>query len=85
MRIACIVCSQVERLLASRLEFGLKAWTKVLEDGTKEKKELDFSMDTEAPAQVTNKPGGDPKFKVTKSANTLFFLYKLSRFIILQL
>ena len=28
--------------------------------------DLDLSMDTDAPAQIANKPGGEPKFKVSE-------------------
>jgi hypothetical protein len=52
-----IVCCQVEKKLAARLQAGIQAWTAALE-GTKE--EVDFSMDTNEPAQPTHKPGGDP-------------------------
>lgn len=48
---------EVENKLAARLEAGIQAWTDAL-DG--KKKEIDHSMDTDAPAQPTHKPGGEP-------------------------
>lgn len=50
--------SQVEKNLAARLQSGIQAWTNAL-NGTK--KEIDLSMDTDAPTQPTHKPGGDPQ------------------------
>ena len=51
--------------LASRLESGLKAWTEALENKSRDTQDdLDMLMDTDTPAQVVHKPGGDPKFKV---------------------
>jgi dynein heavy chain 1 len=44
--------------LGARLQSGIQAWTNAL-NGTK--KEIDLSMDTDAPAQPTHKPGGDPQ------------------------
>jgi len=44
--------------LANRLQAGIQAWTNAL-NGTK--KEIDLSMDTDAPTQPTHKPGGDPQ------------------------
>jgi dynein heavy chain 1 len=41
-----------------RLQAGIQAWTNAL-NGTK--KEIDLSMDTDAPTQPTHKPGGDPQ------------------------
>ena len=43
---------------------GLKAWTQALSKEAEKRDDIDISMDTDAPAQVTNKPGGDPKIKV---------------------
>ena len=52
--------------LAGRLESGLKAWTVTLEAKSRDQDDdLDILMDTDMPAQVVNKPGGDPKFKVS--------------------
>jgi hypothetical protein len=48
----------VEKNLAARLQSGVQAWTNAL-NGTK--KEIDLSMDTDAPTQPTHKPGGDPQ------------------------
>lgn len=52
---------KVEKNLATRLQAGVQAWTYAL-NGTK--KEIDLSMDTDAPAQPTHKPGGDPQVKI---------------------
>lgn len=46
--------------MAARLQSGMQAWTNAL-NGTK--KEIDLSMDTDAPAQPTHKPGGDPQVR----------------------
>ena len=55
---------QVEAKLAVRLQFGIAAWVEALESEGKQQ-DMDFSMDTDAPATATaHKPGGDPKFKV---------------------
>ncbi|XP_023932000.1 cytoplasmic dynein 1 heavy chain 1-like, partial [Lingula anatina] len=51
----------VEQVLAARLQAGLHAWRDALEG--KVDQEMDLSMDTDAPTQVTNKPGGDPQIK----------------------
>ncbi|XP_037905377.1 dynein heavy chain, cytoplasmic isoform X4 [Hermetia illucens] len=48
---------EVEKKLASRLQAGIQAWTDAL---TGNKKEVDLSMDTDAPALPTHKPGGEP-------------------------
>ena len=57
--------------LASRLESGLKAWTEALENKSRDTQDdLDMLMDTDTPAQVVNKPGGDPKFKVGTECGT---------------
>lgn len=45
-----------------RLQAGLKAWTQVLRGQVEDKADVD--MDTEAP-QVSHKPGGEPKIKVS--------------------
>ncbi|XP_064623935.1 cytoplasmic dynein 1 heavy chain 1-like isoform X3 [Lineus longissimus] len=52
---------EVERFLAARLEAGLMEWTKVLTG--KSEDTIDLSMDTDAPQQLANKPGGDPHIK----------------------
>lgn len=49
---------QVEKNLAARLQAGVQAWTDALEG---KKKDIDLSMDTDAPAQPTHKPGGEPQ------------------------
>lgn len=45
-----------------RLQAGLRAWTQVLLGQAEDKAEVD--MDTDAP-QVSHKPGGEPKIKVS--------------------
>ncbi|KAL3873221.1 hypothetical protein ACJMK2_036362 [Sinanodonta woodiana] len=52
---------EVEKRLAGRLEAALKAWYACL-SGRKEDT-VDQSMDTDAPQQPVNKPGGDPKIR----------------------
>jgi len=44
------------------LQAGLRAWTQVLLGQADDKAEVD--MDTDAP-QVSHKPGGEPKIKVS--------------------
>ena len=44
--------------MGARLKAGIQAWTDALEG---KKQEIDLSMDTDAPAQPTHKPGGDPQ------------------------
>lgn len=51
---------EVEKKLASRLQAGIVAWTEAL---TGNKKDMDLSMDTDAPSAPTHKPGGDPKIQ----------------------
>lgn len=51
---------EVEKKLAARLQFGVSAWTEAL---TGNKKDVDLSMDTDAPAAPTHKPGGEPKIQ----------------------
>jgi len=51
---------EVEKNLARRLQAGIEAWTDALA-GTK--KDIDHSMDTDAPALPTHKPGGDPQIQ----------------------
>lgn len=53
---------QIERILGVRLQAGLRAWTQVLLGQAEDKAEVD--MDTDAP-QVSHKPGGEPKIKVS--------------------
>lgn len=57
-----------------RLQAGLKAWTQVLRGQVEDKADVD--MDTEAP-QVSHKPGGEPKIKVTimTSDPVIFILF----------
>ncbi|KAF4518251.1 hypothetical protein B566_EDAN010397 [Ephemera danica] len=52
---------EVEKKLAARLQAGIQAWTAALEG---KKEEVDLSMDTDAPAQPTHKPGGDPQIQM---------------------
>ena len=59
--------AMVEAKLGYRLMCGLEEWTKVLLD--QQEDERDLSMDTDAPAQVTHKPGGEPKIKVNNLLN----------------
>ena len=54
---------EIESKLAGRLEAGLKAWTQMLENESKEKEGVDLSMDTDVPTQVAHKAGGEPKLK----------------------
>ncbi|XP_076178666.1 dynein heavy chain, cytoplasmic isoform X5 [Ptiloglossa arizonensis] len=67
---------EVEKNLAARLEAGIKAWTNAL---TGQKKEVDLSMDTDAPSQPTHKPGGDPKIQnqihEVRITNQTMYLY----------
>lgn len=51
----------MEKNLARRLQAGVQAWTDALA-GTK--KDIDHSMDTDAPTQPTHKPGGDPQIQI---------------------
>lgn len=64
----CSICgtnlTQVEAKLARRLEAGVKAWTQALVSEGTSKEEVDFSMDTDAPAVGVHRLGGDPKLKV---------------------
>ncbi|XP_043279701.1 dynein heavy chain, cytoplasmic isoform X3 [Venturia canescens] len=67
---------EVEKNLGARLEAGIKAWTDALMG---QKKEVDLSMDTDAPAQPTHKPGGDPKIQnqiyEVRITNQTMYLY----------
>jgi len=58
---------QVEAKLARRLEAGLKAWTQALVSEGTSKEEVDFMMDTDAPAVAVHRLGGDPKLKVMRA------------------
>lgn len=51
---------EVEKKLAFRLQAGIQAWTDAL---TGNKKEIDLSMDTDAPVQPTHKLGGEPQIQ----------------------
>lgn len=51
---------EVEKKLAARLQAGVVAWTDALAGN---KKDVDLSMDTDAPTAPTHKPGGDPKIQ----------------------
>uniref|UniRef100_G1PMK1 AAA+ ATPase domain-containing protein n=1 Tax=Myotis lucifugus TaxID=59463 RepID=G1PMK1_MYOLU len=61
---ATLLSLQIERILGVRLQAGLRAWTQVLLGQAEDKSEVD--MDTDAP-QVSHKPGGEPKIKVSVS------------------
>ncbi|XP_019877694.2 dynein heavy chain, cytoplasmic isoform X2 [Aethina tumida] len=67
---------EVEKNLARRLQAGIEAWTDALNG---QKKEIDHSMDTDAPAQPTHKPGGDPQIQVVvhevRITNQMMYLY----------
>lgn len=52
------IYQQVEKNLAARLQAGVQAWTDALEG---KKKDIDLSMDTDAPTQPIHKPGGEPQ------------------------
>lgn len=78
----------MEKNLARRLEAGVKAWTDSL-NGIKN--EVDHSMDTDAPAQPTHKPGGDPQiqmvtheFRITNQTMYLYPSIEEARFQIMQ-
>ncbi|XP_049780046.1 dynein heavy chain, cytoplasmic isoform X3 [Schistocerca cancellata] len=79
---------EVEKNLAARLQAGIQAWTNALNG---KKKEIDHSMDTDAPAQPTHKPGGDPQIQVmvheVRITNQIMYLYpsiEEARFQIMQ-
>lgn len=79
---------EVEKNLAMRLQAGIQAWTNAL-NGTK--KEIDLSMDTDAPTQPTHKPGGDPQIQIVihevRITNQIMYLYpsiEEARFQIMQ-
>ncbi|XP_026482181.1 dynein heavy chain, cytoplasmic isoform X8 [Ctenocephalides felis] len=52
---------EVEKKLAARLQAGVAAWTDSLSGN---QKEIDRSMDTDAPAAPTHKPGGEPQIQM---------------------
>lgn len=79
---------EVEKNLAHRLQAGIQAWTDAL-NGLK--KELDHSMDTDAPIQHTHKPGGDPQIQTVvhevRITNQMMYFYpsiEEARFQIMQ-
>ncbi|XP_038118676.1 dynein heavy chain, cytoplasmic isoform X2 [Culex quinquefasciatus] len=79
---------EVEKKLAARLQAGIQAWTDAL---TGNKKEVDLSMDTDAPAQPTIKPGGDPQIqraiheiRITNQQMYLYPSIEEARFQIMQ-
>ncbi|CAH1114572.1 unnamed protein product [Psylliodes chrysocephalus] len=79
---------EVEKNLARRLQAGVEAWTETLSG---QKKEIDHSMDTDAPAQPTHKPGGDPQIQTmiheVRITNQTMYLYpsiEEARFLIMQ-
>ncbi|XP_060529688.1 dynein heavy chain, cytoplasmic isoform X3 [Cylas formicarius] len=79
---------EVEKNLARRLQAGIEAWTDALA-GTK--KDVDHSMDTDAPTQPTHKPGGDPHIQTmvheVRITNQTMYLYpsiEEARFQIMQ-
>lgn len=67
---------EVEKNLGARLKAGIQAWTDALEG---KKQEIDLSMDTDAPAQPTHKPGGDPQITLMvheiRITNQIMYLY----------
>ncbi|XP_075232643.1 dynein heavy chain, cytoplasmic isoform X3 [Lycorma delicatula] len=79
---------EVEKNLGMRLQAGIQAWTDALEG---KKKEIDLSMDTDAPVQPTHKPGGDPQIQImiheVRITNQIMYLYpsiEEARFQIMQ-
>lgn len=79
---------EVERNLSSRLEAGIKAWTDAL---VGKKRDVDLSMDTDAPSQPTHKLGGDPEIqnqlhevRITNQTMYLFPSIEDARFQIMQ-
>lgn len=79
---------EVEKKLATRLQAGVQAWTDAL---TGNKKEIDLSMDTDAPTQPTIKAGGDPQVQSSvheiRITNQQMYLYpsiEEARFTIMQ-
>lgn len=79
---------EVEKKLAARLQAGIIAWTEAL---TGNKKDVDLSMDTDAPTQPTIKSGGDPQInpvlheiRITNQQMYLFPSIEEARFQIMQ-
>ncbi|KAL7038933.1 hypothetical protein ACKWTF_009751 [Chironomus riparius] len=79
---------EVEKKLAARLQAGIQAWTDALAG---HKKDVDLSMDTDAPAQPTIKSGGDPQIhnaiheiRITNQQMYLFPSIEEARFQIMQ-
>ncbi|GLV39725.1 Dynein heavy chain 64C [Carabus blaptoides fortunei] len=79
---------EVEKNLGKRLQAGVQAWTDSL-NGLK--KEIDHSMDTDAPIQPTHKLGGDPQIpimvhevRITNQTMYLFPSIEEARFQIMQ-
>jgi dynein heavy chain 1, cytosolic len=79
---------EVEKKLAARLQAGVAAWTDALAGN---KKEVDLSMDTDAPVQPSIKPGGDPQIqnaiheiRITNQQMYLFPSIEEARFQIMQ-
>ncbi|XP_054277851.1 dynein heavy chain, cytoplasmic-like isoform X3 [Macrosteles quadrilineatus] len=67
---------EVEKNLSNRLQAGIQAWTDALEG---KKDEIDLSMDTDAPAQPTHKPGGEPQITIqiyeVRITNQIMYLF----------
>ncbi|XP_055707524.1 dynein heavy chain, cytoplasmic isoform X3 [Phlebotomus papatasi] len=79
---------EVEKKLAARLQAGIQAWTDAL---TGNKKEVDLSMDTDAPVLPTHKPGGEPQIqnaiheiRITNQQMYLYPSIEEARFQIMQ-
>lgn len=87
MWVSCLD-EEVEKKLAMRLQAGIHAWTDAI---TGAKKELDLSMDTDAPAQPTHKLGGEPQIqnavheiRITNQQMYLYPSIEEARFQIMQ-
>lgn len=79
---------EVEKKLAARLQSGVQAWTDALAGI---KKDVDLSMDTDAPVQPSIKSGGDPQIhhaiheiRITNQQMYLFPSIEEARFQIMQ-
>jgi dynein heavy chain 1 len=79
---------EVEKKLATRLQAGCQAWTDAL---TGNKKDVDLSMDTDAPTKPNIKAGGDPQIqnavheiRITNQQMYLFPSIEEARFQIMQ-
>lgn len=57
------------------MQAGLRAWTQVLLGQADDKAEVD--MDTDAP-QVSHKPGGEPKIKVSFVGGLFCYFFSLT-------